>query len=54
MVIKVDMEGQEMVKQLCDVALKAGGLSSLDGVMHVLRSVKLEKEELNKEDVKAE
>jgi len=51
MVIKVDMEGQEMVKQLCDVALKAGGLNSLDGVMHVLRSIKLEKpvEELKAE-----
>ena len=36
MQIKVDKEGAEVIKQLCDVALRAGGLNSLAGITQVL------------------
>jgi hypothetical protein len=43
MVIKVDEQGQEAVKQLCDIVLKATGLSSLPGINAILSAVHLEK-----------
>ena len=36
MQIKVDKEGAEVIKQLCDVALRAGGLSNLGAISRVL------------------
>lgn len=44
MVIKADEQGQDMIKQLCDLALKASGLNALDGVVMTLRSTQLIKE----------
>lgn len=36
MQIKTDKEGTVVIKQLCDVALKSGGLSNLGGITRVL------------------
>jgi hypothetical protein len=41
MIIKVDAEGNEIIKQLCDIALKTYGLSNLEGVTKILSSVEL-------------
>ena len=39
MFIKADKEGAEVIKQLCDVALRAGGLSNLGVISNVLNSL---------------
>lgn len=39
MKITVDKEGRAAINQLCDVALKAGGLQNLNGITNVLSSV---------------
>lgn len=41
MVIKVDEKGKEMIRQLCDIALKAGGIANLDGVVTILQSTSM-------------
>lgn len=41
MVIKVDNEAHDLLKQLCDIALKAGGIGNLQGVMVMLQSIQL-------------
>lgn len=48
MVINVDNQGMEAVKQLCDLALKSKGLEVIEGVVLVLNSAKL----IVKDDVK--
>ncbi len=50
MIIKADAQGQEAIKQLCDIALKTGGLSNMQGVMQILQSTQLIKDEPVKED----
>jgi len=47
-IIKVDDQGREAIKQLCDVALKFGGLTNLEAVSFILHSVQLEKQEAEK------
>ena len=47
MLIKVDDQGREAIKQLCDVALKFGGLTNLEAVSFILHSVQVEKQEEN-------
>ncbi len=54
MIIKADEQGQEAIKQLCDLALKATGLSNLQGVIQILNSVQLEKKEEIKPETPAE
>lgn len=39
MVIQVDAEGKNAVQQLCDIALKDGGIGNLNQVNVILRSV---------------
>jgi len=39
MIIKVDTEGLRVINQLVDIALKAGGLSNLEGVSKILSSI---------------
>lgn len=41
MTIKVDKEGMEAIKALCDIALKVGGLRNFEGVRQVLNAVRL-------------
>ena len=45
MIIKCDEQGHEAVKQLCDIALKMGGMTNLQGVVTILQSLKLERPE---------
>jgi hypothetical protein len=40
MLIKVDAEGKEAIKQLCDVALKFGGINNLDAINVIMSSVR--------------
>ena len=40
MIIEADKEGVEVVKQLCDIALKQGGIQNLKGVTEVLAALK--------------
>ena len=39
MKIKADKTGIEVIKQLCDLALKQGGLQNLNAVTQVLQSI---------------
>ena len=39
MKIRADEKGIQAIQQLCDVALKQGGLSNLQGVQAILSSV---------------
>lgn len=41
MIIKVDDMGKKAVDALCDAALKAGGLSNLEFVLGVLKSIEV-------------
>ncbi len=45
MVIKVDEEAADLVKQMCDISLKAGGLNSLQGVLMVVNNLQILKPE---------
>ena len=47
MKIIVDEEGNKMIVDLCDVALKVGGLRNLRSINRVLNSMNLEKKEEN-------
>ena len=40
MIIKADKEARIAIEQLCDIALKAGGIQNLNGVGKVLDSIK--------------
>lgn len=40
MIIQTDKEGKGMIEQLCDIALKSGGLQSLNGITQILSSIK--------------
>ncbi|MHA1883085.1 MAG: hypothetical protein ACTSUO_08575 [Candidatus Thorarchaeota archaeon] len=42
MKIQVDKEGADIIKQLCDIALRQSGLQSLNGVLSVLSSMKVD------------
>lgn len=42
MVIKADKEAADAIKQLCDIALRSGGIQNMEGVIAILRSIKLE------------
>lgn len=39
MIIQVDQEGRKVIEQLCDIALKQGGVKNLNQVNSILRSV---------------
>jgi len=39
MIIKCDKEAVEAIKQLCDIALKTGGLQNMQGIQVVLGSI---------------
>jgi len=41
MIIQVDKQGQDIIEQLCDIALKQGGIKNLQAIHQVLASVKL-------------
>ena len=48
MIIKADKEARVAIEQLCDIALKAGGLSNMNGIGNILKSVEdIESEEPN-------
>jgi hypothetical protein len=40
-VIKANEVGADLIKQLCDVALKAGGVQNLQGVITVMSKLEL-------------
>ena len=39
MIIQTDKEGKDVIEQLCDIALKQGGVSNLNQVNAILKSV---------------
>lgn len=39
MIIQVDKEGKAVIEQLCDIALKQGGVNNLNQVNAILKSV---------------
>lgn len=41
MIIRVDEEGKQAVTELCDAALKVGGIRNLHPVTNILRSVEM-------------
>ena len=41
MILNVDKEGKHVIEQLCDIALKQGGIQNLNQVNFVLKSAKL-------------
>ena len=41
MILKADKEGKSVVEQLCDIALKQGGLSNFNQVGLTLKSIEL-------------
>lgn len=45
MIIKVDNEGKEIIKQLCDATLRIGGIQNLDFVKSVLATIQIIEEE---------
>lgn len=46
MEIKADKEGQAVIQQLCDVALRMDGLKAMQGIANILQSVQpIEEEE---------
>jgi len=51
MKIIVDKEGKEAVMQLCDIALKQGGINILTGIQNILSSIEelSVNEDINKE-----
>lgn len=49
MIIKVDKEAQGLIKNLCDVALKTGGLANLEGVLAILNKMELLEEKPKKD-----
>lgn len=50
MIFQVDKEGEHAIQQLCDIALKAGGIQNLERINQVLESVELISEPDSKED----
>jgi len=44
MKIEADKEGAIAIRQLCDVALRAGGLTNMQGVTQILNGLKESKE----------
>jgi len=44
MKIVVDKEGMQVMKQLCDIALKAGGLSNFDAIRAIVNATRLEED----------
>ena len=39
MIIQTDKEGRDVIQQLCDIALKQGGVANLNQVNAILRAV---------------
>lgn len=52
MKISVDKEGQIAIQELCDVALKSGGMANLPRVGQILASVTIIETESSSESVK--
>ena len=40
MILQVDEEGKTAVTQLCDIALKQGGIQVIQGIVKILAAVK--------------
>jgi hypothetical protein len=39
MILKCDIEAESVIKQLCDIGLKAGGLANLQPILALMRSI---------------
>ena len=42
MKINCDEEGNKALLQLCDIALKSGGIQNLQGITQILNAIKIE------------
>lgn len=47
MIIKVDEEGKKVIEQLCDIALKTGGVANLASVTNILEKTEIIGKEIN-------
>lgn len=50
MLIQVDKEGRETVQNLCDIALKVGGIQNLRSVNIILSQIKMIEPEKKEQD----
>lgn len=41
MIIKVDKKGEDVIQQLCDLALKQGGIQNLNSVNTILNTMEV-------------
>jgi len=39
MILKCDIEAEGVIKQLCDIGLKAGGLANLQPILALMRNI---------------
>ncbi len=49
MIIKVDKEAESVIKQMCDLSLKAGGLTNYDVVTETLKCIQVTEKETKDE-----
>jgi len=40
--ILVDKEGEQVVRKLCDIALRSAGIENLNGVISILNTIEIE------------
>ncbi len=48
--ILTDEEGKKVIEQLCDIALKQGGLQNINAINVILTSIELEEQALDSEE----
>lgn len=53
LIIKTNKNGKDAITQLCDIALKYGGMQNIQGVSQILNSIQDIEEPLKKELLKS-
>lgn len=54
MIIQADKQGIDLIQQLCEIALRTGGMKNRDGVNMVMDSLKEIQPEVIKQDIQQE
>lgn len=49
LIIKTNKDGNEAITQLCDIALKYGGMKNMEGVSQILNSIQILEKPLPKD-----
>ncbi len=52
MIIKVDKEGEKVLTDLCDLALRVGGLKNVNAVTQLLNTIEVIKNDTARKDIK--